>query len=238
MQLIHIGELEVELNRKAIKNLHVSVLPPNGRVRVAAPEHLSETAIRTAVIQRIPWIRKQQKDFANQPRESERQMISGETHYLWGRGYRLKVIERQGTQGIRRAGSNKLRLYVRPSADTEIRRKLLENWYRTELRVQVETLMPQWEHQVGVSTNFWGIRKMKTKWGSCNPISRRVWLNLELIKKPPECLEFILVHELVHLKERHHNEHFLALMDKHLPQWREYRARLNKAPLAHVNWFY
>jgi predicted metal-dependent hydrolase len=238
MQLMRIGELEVELNRKAIKNLHISVLPPNGKVRVAAPEHLSDTVIRTAVVQRIPWIRKQQKDFRNQPREAERQMISGETHYLWGRGYRLEVIEQQGTQKVQAAGSNKLRLYIRPDADVLKRKKLLMSWYRTELRERTEKLIPQWEKQIGVSSSFWGIKKMKTKWGSCNPASKRIWLNLELVKKPPECLEFILVHELIHLKERHHNERFVALMDKHMPQWREYRKRLNEAPLVHVNWFY
>jgi predicted metal-dependent hydrolase len=238
MATVQIGSLEVELNRKAIKNLHISVLPPNGRIRVSAPTHLSDTAIRTAVIQRIPWIRRQQKDFAAQPRQSERRMVSGETHYLWGRRYRLTVIEREGKQEVVPHGNTRLRLYVRPGADLEARSRVMSQWYRTALRERTGGLIGDWQVRIGVTPSAWGIKQMKTKWGSCNTSTGSIWLNLELAKKPPECLEFILVHELVHLRERHHNDHFLALMDQHLPKWREYRAGLNRSPLGHADWEY
>jgi len=237
MATVHIGSLEVELNRKAIKNLHISVLPPEGRVRVSAPEHLSDTAVRTAVIQRLTWIRKQQKDFAAQPRQTERKMISGETHYLWGRRYRLEVTERVGKAEIKRSNT-RLRLYVRPYTDLETRMNLLNDWYRVELKTRVQELIGDWEVRLGVCPSFWGIKKMKTKWGSCNTQTKRIWLNLELAKKPPECLEFILVHELVHLLERHHNQRFVRLMDDFLPHWKESKSRLNSSPLAHDEWRY
>ncbi|OZB42101.1 MAG: metal-dependent hydrolase [Alishewanella sp. 34-51-39] len=208
MAEVTIGTITLDLQRKPIKNLHISVLPPEGKVRVSAPLKLSDTAIRMAVVKRIAWIREQQADFAAQPRQSEREMCTGETHYLWGRGYRLDVAQ------------------------------ILQDWYRTILRKRVEPLIQQWQERIGVTASFVGIKRMKTKWGSCNPSTGRIWLNLELVKKPPECLEFIIVHELVHLLERHHNERFKALMQQHLPKWPEYRRTLNCSPLAYDRWGY
>ncbi len=230
------GELEVTLNRKTIKNVHISVMPPDGMVRVSAPENMSETAIRTAVIQRIPWIRKQQRAFAAQARQSQRQMVSGECHYLWGRAYRLSVIERQGRHEVAAAGHNRLNLFVQPETTVKNRAETLDRFYRQQLKEQIGKLRAKWDPIVGQSADFYGIKKMKTKWGSCNPQTRRIWINLELAKKPPECLEYIVVHELVHLLERRHGERFKGLMDNFLPQWQERRDLLNRMPLAHGSW--
>ncbi|MCG6359399.1 M48 family metallopeptidase [Vibrio fluvialis] len=237
MPKVEIGSIAMQLNRKAIKNLHISVLPPDGRVRVSAPESMTETAIRMAVISRIPWIKKQQSDFAKQPRQSDREMVSGECHYLWGKRYRLNVVERAGKHEIK-LGRGRLHLYVNPATTLENKALVLSSYYRDALKARIAELLPVWEDKIGVTAADWGIKKMKTKWGSCNTQAKRIWLNLELAKKPPECLEYILVHELVHLLERNHNERFKGYMDKLLPDWRERRDLLNRMPLAHNNWIY
>ena len=237
MPKVEIGSIAMQLNRKAIKNLHISVLPPDGRVRVSAPESMTETAIRMAVISRIPWIKKQQSDFAKQPRQSDREMVSGECHYLWGRRYRLNVVERAGKHEIK-LGRGRLHLYVNPATTLENKALVLSSYYRDELKARIAELLPIWEDKIGVIAADWGVKKMKTKWGSCNTQAKRIWLNLELAKKPPECLEYILVHELVHLLERNHNERFKGYMDRLLPDWRERRDLLNRMPLAHNNWIY
>ena len=237
MPKVEIGSIAMQLNRKAIKNLHISVLPPDGRVRVSAPESMTETAIRMAVISRIPWIKKQQSDFAKQPRQSDREMVSGECHYLWGRRYRLNVVERAGKHEIK-LGRGRLHLYVNPATTLENKALVLSSYYRDELKARIAELLPIWEDKIGVIAADWGVKKMKTKWGSCNIQAKRIWLNLELAKKPPECLEYILVHELVHLLERNHNERFKGYMDKLLPDWRERRDLLNRMPLAHNDWVY
>lgn len=237
MPKMQIGLLSMQLNRKAIKNLHISVLPPDGRIRVSAPEHMTETAIRMAVVSRIPWIKKQQRGFAAQPRQSGRDMVSGECHYYWGKRHRLNVIEQVGRHEVKISGS-KIHLFVNPGTSVENRALVLAEFYRAQLKTQVEKLLPEWQKRIAVEVGDWSVKKMKTKWGSCNIGAKRVWLNLELAKKPPECLEYILVHELVHLLERKHSERFRAYMDKFLPNWRERRDLLNKLPLAFENWSY
>jgi predicted metal-dependent hydrolase len=236
MAEVTIGNITLDLQRKPIKNLHISVLPPEGKVRVSAPLQLSDTAIRMAVVKRIAWIREQQADFAAQPRQSEREMCTGETHYLWGRGYRLDVA--QAAEPSVKLKGGKIVLTSRNEITPEKRQLILQDWYRTILRKRVEPLIQQWQERLGVTPTFIGIKRMKTKWGSCNPSTGRIWLNLELVKKPPECLEFIIVHELIHLLERHHNEQFKALMHTNLPKWPEYRRTLNRAPLAFDKWGY
>lgn len=236
MAEVTIGNITLDLQRKEIKNLHISVLPPEGKVRVSAPLKLSDTAIRMAVVKRLAWIRQQQADFAAQPRQSEREMCTGETHYLWGRGYRLDVVQAPVSSVKLKAG--KIVLCSREGITPEKRQMILQDWYRAILRKRVEPLIQQWQERIGVTASFVGIKRMKTKWGSCNPSTGRIWLNLELVKKPPECLEFIIVHELVHLLERHHNERFKALMQQHLPKWPEYRRTLNRSPLAFDKWGY
>lgn len=236
MAEVTIGSITIDLQRKPIKNLHISVLPPEGKVRVSAPMQLSDTAIRMAVVKRLAWIREQQADFAAQPRQSEREMCSGETHYLWGRGYRLDVCVSSSASVKLKGG----RIVITSKAEipAEKRQLILQDWYRQVLRKRLVPLMQQWQERIGVTPSFVGIKRMKTKWGSCNPNTGRIWLNLELVKKPPECLEFIIVHELIHLLERHHNERFKALMQQHLPKWPEYRRTLNRSPLAFDRWGY
>lgn len=235
MTTIEIGSIAIRLNRKLINNLHISVLPPDGHVRVAAPEGMTETAIRMAVIRRIPWIKRQQNNFAKQSRQSEREMVNGECHYLWGRRYRLNIVAHTGKHEAK-LGRGRLNMYVSHTANTEQKALVLTKYYRNVLKKRIADLLPIWETKIGVTANSWGIKKMKTKWGSCNTQAKRIWFNLELAKKSPECLEYILVHELVHLIERYHNERFKVLMDRLLPDWRERKALLNKAPLAYNSW--
>ncbi|WP_394173485.1 M48 family metallopeptidase [Thalassotalea litorea] len=237
-EVIRIGEIDVELNRRDIKNIHLSVLPPNGRVRLSIPTDTSEQKIRLAIINKLAWIKKQQSDFASQERQSIREMVNGECHYLWGKKYRLKLTEAQGKYSVYAKGSGNLELAVSEDTSTENKLKLLNRFYREEMQTSLEKLLPKWQKKLGVESNALNIKKMKTKWGSCNIQAKRIWINLELAKKPPECMEYILVHELIHLLERHHNERFRALMDKHLPNWRERRDLLNSLPLAYEDWSY
>lgn len=234
---MQVGGLSVEVVRKAIKNLHIGVYPPEGRVRVAAPLLLPDTALRAAIVTRLRWIRQQQSRFAAQVRQSEREMVSGETHYFQGRRYRLRVVE-GGRSGVRISGGATLELCAPPGADVRRRREILAQWYRQRLQDALPPLVAQWERRVGARVNEVRIKRMKTLWGSCNADARRIWLNLELAKKPPVCLEYILVHEMVHLLERHHNARFMALMDSLMPNWRMVRDVLNRAPLAHEAWDY
>ncbi|ARD38613.1 MULTISPECIES: M48 family metallopeptidase [Enterobacterales] len=237
MALVTFGELTCDLQRKAIKNLHINVLPPDGRVRVSAPISLSDTAIRIAVVRRLAWIRQQQAAFTAQPRQSERKMCSGETHYLWGRGYRLDVIQSDGEQSVKLQGGW-IRMRAPAHYDAARREMLLLEWYRQRLRQRLPELIAKWQEILKVAPSFVGIKRMKTMWGSCKTDTGRIWINLELVKKPTECLEFIVVHEMVHLHERKHNQRFISLMDLHLPNWREHRAKLNKMPLAFNRWGY
>ncbi len=237
MPQVQIGSLSLQLNRKPIKNLHISVLPPDGRIRVSVPEQMTDTAVRMAVISRIPWIKKQQRDFAAQPRQSDREMVSGECHYYWGKRLRLNVIQRAGRHEIKVFGG-KIHLFVSPGTSVENRSLVLTAFYRAQLKARVEKLIGEWQQRMDVEVADWRVKQMKTKWGSCNSAAKRIWLNLELAKKPPECLDYILVHELVHLLERKHNQRFRAHMDKFMPNWRERRALLNKLPLAFERWLY
>lgn len=228
----------MEIVRKDIKNLHLGVYPPSGRVRVAAPLRLGDEAIRLAVVSRLGWIRRQQRSFAEQERQSQREMVSGESHYFQGRRYRLAVVEHVGPAAVRFRNNATLELRVRPGTDRKRREAVLNRWYRQWLREQIPILIAKWERKIGVSAAEWGIKRMKTRWGTCNPDARRIWLNLELAKKPPSCLEYILVHEMVHLLERNHSERFRELMNRLLPQWRTHRQQLNRAPLVHEDWEY
>jgi hypothetical protein len=235
---ITVGGLVVEVVRKDIKNLHLGVYPPNGRVRVAVPLVVSDEAVRLAVIGKLGWIKRQQAKFEAQPRQSQREMVNGESHYFLGQRYRLRVLAYTGPPRIRCSGADFLDLFVRPETTVEQRQRVLEDWYREQLRGRIPALLEQWQPVLGVAAAEWGIRKMKTRWGSCNIRARRVWFNLELAKKPARCLEYVVVHELVHLLERNHNARFKALMDWHLPMWRTCREALNRAPLGHDKWQY
>jgi len=235
---ITVSGVTVEVVRKAIKNLHLGVYPPAGRVRVAAPLAMSDDAVRLAVIGKLGWIKRQQAKFEAQPRQSEREMVSGESHYVFGRRYRLRVVEHARAGRVVLRTKTRLELHVRRGADATERERVLRRWYRERLRELIPPLLAKWEGRLGVRVAGWGIRKMKTKWGACNVDARRIWLNLELAKKPVPCLEYLIVHELMHLIEQNHTDRFLALMDRHLPNWRRYRQELNAAPLAHESWRY
>jgi predicted metal-dependent hydrolase len=231
-----VGGIRVSVVRKEIKNLHLGVYPPDGRVRVAVPLTVSDAAVRAAVIGKLRWIHRQQAAFVAQERQSRREMVSGESHYFLGRRYRLSVVTTYEASGVVLRNRAFMELRVRPELTAEQREREFQRWYRQSLRELAAPLMAKWQDALGVTVHDWGIKKMKTRWGSCNARARRVWLNLELAKKPPECLEYLIVHELVHLLVRHHDERFHALMDRHLPKWRAIRKTLNAAPLANESW--
>ena len=225
----------IDVIRKDIKNLHIGVYPPAGRVRVAAPDRLSDDQVRLAIIQRLPWIKKQQLRLRTADRQSQREMVTGESHYVWGRRLRLKVIERPSRAHIEVDG-DRLLMYVPPGTSDERRRLLLDHWHREQLRAVIPGLLARWEPLLQVSVSDWNIRRMRTKWGTCNRETRRIWLNVELAKKHPHCLEFILVHEMTHLLERNHGARFLGLMDQFMQSWRVRSEQLNSAPLDAREW--
>lgn len=230
-----VAGIGVDVVYKNIKNMHISVYPPIGRVRVAAPERLDEEAIRLAIVQRLPWIKKQREQLQAAQRQSEREMVTGESHYVWGQRLRLKLIEITGRPHVDILGS-RLQLSLPAGSDSLHRRKVLEAWYRKQLKAAIPPLIERWEPVIGQKVDGWTVRRMKTKWGSCNPDSANLWFNIELAKKHPSCLEYIVVHEMTHFHERTHNDRFVELMDKYLPTWRATRDELNGAPLAEEEW--
>jgi len=231
---LKIGSIDFELLRKPIKNLHISVMPPHGEVRVSAPEQMTDTAIRMAVIKRIPWIKKQKADFKGQARQTAREMVSGETHYLWGKRYRLEVIQRHGKHEIKVCGKSKLQLFISPQTTLENKLKVLDKFYRDEIKTVLPPLLEKWQKQLDVSVADIRIQKMKTKWGSCAIQNRRILLNPELAKKPIECLEYLLVHEMIHFFERKHNKRFESLLDLNIPNWREHKSLLSNTVIAEI----
>ena len=228
----------VEVVRKNVKHLHLGVYPPGGRVRVAAPSYVDDDAVRLAVVARLGWIRRRQAEFQGQDRQPPRRLVSGESHYVDGRRYRLAVVEHNGPPTVRLRNRTTMELRVRPAADRDRREAVLHRWYRRRMRERLPALLVAWEPRLGVQVADVRIRRMKTRWGACNADARRIWLNLELAKKPASCLEYIVVHEMVHLIERRHNDRFRELMDGVMPRWRSYRDELNRAPLAHEEWRY
>ncbi|MBO6553736.1 MAG: M48 family metallopeptidase [Roseitalea sp.] len=237
-QIIEVSGLAVHVVRKNIKNLHLSVCPPDGKVRVSAPQRTSNENVRLAVISRLPWIKRKKAEFEKQPRQSERHYVSGESHYFQGRRYILELVERSGPPEFQLLNNAKMRLSVRPDTPKDKRAQIVNEWYRDHLKEVIPSLLKKWQPIVGKQVSAWRIQKMKTKWGSCNIEAKRILLNLELAKKSPECLEYILVHELVHLHERHHNDNFVRLMDRFMPKWRISRDILKSEPLAHEEWEY
>jgi predicted metal-dependent hydrolase len=232
---LNVRGIPVEVVRKDIKNLHIGVYPPGGRVRVAAPTRLDDERVRLAVIHRLPWIKRQRRQFQDAARQTPREMVPGESHYVWGKRLRLKVIERPGRAHVEIDG-DRLLLYMPVGSDNDARTNALQLWQRSELRRAVPPLIEKWEPVVGRSVQQWGIRRMKTKWGSCNRETGHIWINLELAKKHPYSLEYVVVHEMAHLVERNHGERFAKLMDSLMADWRPRRDALNAAPLADEAW--
>lgn len=234
---IVVAGLRVDVVRKRIKNLHVGVYPPSGRVRVAAPLSLSDSAIRLAVVKNLGWIKRQRAKFDAQPRQARREMEGGETHFLFGRPHRLRLVSAPVRRIVLRRKAL-IEMHAPPGTSAAQRERILHSWYREHLKKRIPGLLHKWESRLGVKASHWGVRRMKTRWGTSNPDSGRILLNLELAKKPARCLEYLVVHELVHLRERRHSNRFVALMDEHLPRWRQIRTELNAAPLAHEDWAY
>lgn len=234
---IKLGDIHVEVVKKDIKNIHLSVYPPAGRVRISAPLRMNLDTIRVFAISKLDWIKQQQKKLRGQERETPREYLDRESHYVWGKRYLLKVIESDEAPGVELKHSQ-MRLLVRPGASEEKKQAVVEEWYRAQIKQVVPALIAKWEPLVGVKVERFFVRRMKTKWGSCNTGSGSVRLNTELAKKPPECLEYIVVHELVHLLEPTHNHRFTTLMDQLLPNWRVCRDELNRLPVRREDWAY
>lgn len=237
VQTIDLGEITAEVIQKDIKNIHLSVYPPNGRVKIAAPLRMDLETIRIFAISKLGWIKRQQTKLRNQEREAPREYISRESHYFLGKRYLLKVVERNSKPSVV-IKHDKLILQIKPATNTEQRQDLLQEWYREQLKALVPNYISKWEKIMDVEVLEFGIKKMRTKWGTCNIEAKRIWINLELGKKPLECLEYIVVHEMVHLLERSHNARFIAFMDKFLPQWRSLKEELNRLPVSHLDWGY
>lgn len=234
---IELGDIKVDVVFKDIKNVHLSVHPPNGRVRIAAPSHMNPDIVRVFAISKLHWIRQQQKKIQAQERETPREYLDRESHYLWGKRYLLKIVEENARPEVKLKHGNMI-LRVRPGTDEARRQVIVEEWYRAQLRKAVMPLITKWEPLMGVKVEQLFVQRMKTRWGSCNPKSGNIRLNTDLAKKPRECLQYILVHEMVHLLEPTHNARFASLMDSFVPQWQFHREELNRLPVRHEHWDY
>jgi predicted metal-dependent hydrolase len=233
MPTIQVAELTVEVSYKPIKNIHLSVHPPIGEVTISAPEKYDLDTLRMYVISRLDWLRLRIEKFKNQERESPRSYISNESHYFLGERYKLFLRNSTSKHFIERK-VDKLILHISPATTLEKKAIIFNEWYRSELKNQMDKLIKKWEPILGVKVDKFGIRKMKTKWGTCNSEAARIWLNLELAKKPVPCIEYIVVHEMVHLLEKSHNKRFIALLDHYLPNWRMLKDELNKLPISEI----
>lgn len=237
MEQIKIGDIIIEVEQKDIKNIHLSVYPPSGAVRIAVPLKLDMDTIRVYALSKLNWIRKQQEKFRGQVREAPREYLNRESHFFRGKRYLLEVVEKDVPPRIELKHKTMI-LYMRPDTSVEKRQIIIDEWYRAQLKALIPTLIEKWEKVIKVTVHDFGIRRMKTKWGTCNTEVGRIWINLELAKKPPQCLEYIVVHEMVHLLERKHNNVFIAYMDKFLPKWKYYKDELNQLPVRHEKWKY
>jgi predicted metal-dependent hydrolase len=237
MDKSQLGEIAVEVVLKDIKNIHLSVYPPAGKVRISAPSRMSLDTIRVFAISKLGWIKRQQEKLRGQERETPREYLDRESHFVWGKRYLLELVEENAAPGVE-LKHRKLILRVRPATNEKKKRAIIAGWYRGQVRAAVPELIAKWEPILGVKVGRVFVQTMKTKWGSCNPTSESIRLNTDLAKKPAACLEYIVVHEMVHLIVRQHGELFKSLMDKCLPSWRLLRDILNDAPLAHTNWTY
>ncbi len=234
---LELAGVSVDVVTKDIKNLHLSVYPPTGRVRIAAPLHMKLETIRVFAISKLGWIKRQQRQVADQEREAPREYLERESHYVWGKRYLMKVAVADGAPAVGLSHSQ-LVLSLRPGTDEARRGEILDAWYRWQIKMAMPALLARLQPLMGVKVERFFVQRMKTKWGSCTPTTRSIRLNTDLAKKPPGCLEYIVVHELAHLLEPTHNARFTALMDRFLPNWRQLRDDLNRLPLRHVEWKY
>jgi predicted metal-dependent hydrolase len=232
---LNLGGISVDVVFKDIKNLHLSVYPPTGRVRISAPERMNLDAIRLFAISKLDWIKQQQTTLRAQERETPREYLDRESHYLWGKRYLLRVFEEEAAPSVQLDPRNML-LRVRPGTSHARKHEIVSQFYREEIKAAVLPLIARWSPIIGISVDKLYVQQMKTKWGSCNPRACAIRLNTELAKKPKHCLEYILVHEMAHFFERCHGDRFVTLMDRLMPQWRLHKDDLNRHPLAHQYW--
>ncbi len=237
MAQVQLGDIAVDVVKKDIKNVHLSVYPPSGRVRISAPSRMSLDTIRVFAISKLDWIKQQQKKLREQERETPREYLDRESHYVWGKRYLLKVAENNSAPevGLKR---NILILRIRPGSSEEKKQTVLEEWYREQLKAAVPPVIAKWESLLGVKVKRFFVQRMKTKWGGSSPGAGSIRLNTELAKKPRECLEYIVVHEMIHLLEPTHNSRFITLIDQFMPKWQFQRQELNRLPVRHETWGY
>jgi predicted metal-dependent hydrolase len=239
VKVLHItSNLSIDVVRKDIKNMHLAVYPPTGRVRIATPLNVNDEAVRLFAISKIAWIRKHQRHFKAQDRQSPREFIQRESHYFQGKRFLLRITEHKASVKVEIKTKTYIDLYIRPNSTIEQKQIAINEWYRAELKKLIPEIIQKWEQKIGVQVSEWQVKQMKTKWGTCNIEKKRIWINLELAKKPIHCLEYIIVHEMIHFIERHHNDRFMALMDKYIPQWKFFKEELNRLPVSHGEWDY
>ena len=234
---LRLGDIRIDVAFKDIKNVHLGVYPPVGKVRISAPLRMNLDTVRLFAISKLGWIKQQQKKLREQERETPREYLDLESHYVWGKRYLLNVIEKDQPPEVE-LKHNKMFLHMRPGANEEKKQAFVDHWYREQVKKAVPALIAKWESLIGVKVKQFFVQQMKTKWGSCRPETRSIRLNTDLAKKPPECLEYIVVHEMVHLLEPTHNQRFIALMDQFMPKWHFYRTALNRLPVRHERWGY
>lgn len=238
MEQLIVNNLIIDVVRKNIKNIHLAVYPPTGRIRIAAPLQVNDETIRLFAVSKLSWIKRNQRKLEQQERIPIREYKQRESHYFQGRRYLLNIIEEEAKPKIILKSKKNIDLYIKPNTPTEKRHKILTEWYRAELKKRIPDIISKWENILKVKVNSWQVKRMKTKWGACNIEQKKIWINLELAKKPEHCLEFIIVHEMVHFFERHHNERFTYYMDMFLSDWKQLKAELNKLPASHADWNY
>ncbi|MEK6627189.1 MAG: SprT family zinc-dependent metalloprotease [Bdellovibrionota bacterium] len=232
---LKLGEISVEVVQKDIKNIHLSVYPPTGKVRISAPLRMKFDAIRMFALSKLSWIKSKQKKLNNQKRESQREFIDRESHYLWGRRYLLNIVESVQSPRVE-LKHDKIVLHVKQKSSRRTMEALVEQWYRDLIKEEAPEIIAKWEPILGVKVKRVFVQLMKTKWGSCSPKTASVRLNTELARKPKEFLEYIIVHEMTHLRVPTHNARFASIMDQNMPNWRQYRDELNRLPLRDVTW--
>lgn len=232
MKQIIINNIKIDVVSKDIKNIHLGVYPPTGRVRIAAPLKMNEDAIRLFAISKLSWIKKNRQKYEGQERISPREYKQRESHYFLGKRYLLRIIEKEARPQVTMKNKTYIDPYVRPGTPAEKRHEIITEWYRAELKKRIPAIIEKWEKVLKIKVNEWQVKQMKTKW------KKRIWLNLELAKKPEHCLEYIIVHEIIHFLERHHKDKFLYYMDTYLPNWRKFKTELNKLPASHADWNY
>jgi len=232
---LKLGDVVMEVIFKDIKNVHLSVHPPTGSVRISAPARMNIDTIRIFAISKLGWIRQQQKKLQEQERETRREYLERESHYAWGKRYLLTISEHDGPPAIE-LKQNRMLLRVRPETNAETKQAIVARWYRTQIRNAAPDLIAQLEPTIGAKVSTVFVQKMKTKWGSCNSVNHSIRLNTELARKPAACLEYVIAHEMAHLLEPTHNARFIALMDRCMPNWQQYRSQLNQLPVCYERW--